>query len=39
MTGPSALARTDPAPEAAPHRWQQRKAAAIRKLILGAATD
>lgn len=39
MTAPHSLARTDTAPDGEPQRWQQRKAAATRNLILDAAAD
>jgi AcrR family transcriptional regulator len=39
MTAPHALAPPDSVADVAPQRWQQRKAAATRKLILDAATD
>lgn len=39
MTAPRALALSDAAPPAEPQRWQQRKAAATRRLILDAAAD
>lgn len=37
MTAPHSLARTDTATDGEPQRWQQRKAAATRNLILDAA--
>ncbi len=39
MTAPHSLARTDTAPDGEPQRWQKRKAAATRNLILDAAAD